>query len=233
MRELAHTVGSPEVTVRRDLNSLARGGLVRRTRGGATVPVWPAYMDTFQPPGTTPSPEELGIASMARELIQPGDAIAIAGGRTTLALALQLVTSLGLTVVTNSLLIAGVLKHAEGIDLLLAGGLLRRPSMELIGPDGIQTLLGLRASTAFLSGDGMTARHGLSCHSFANATGARALAAAANRVVALVDHTGVGREDPFQIAPSSVINDLITGSGAETLALEQMGQAGVRIRLAG
>lgn len=232
VRELARTIGSPDVTVRRDLTTLARGGLVRRTRGGATVSMWPGTIEADESPATPPSHEELAIAYAARELIQTGDTIVIAGGPTTLALALQLVNSVRLTIVTNSLAIAGVFRNAHEIEVHVAGGLLCRPSMELIGLDSSQALRGLRATSAFISADGITARHGLSSSSFAAAGSVRVLASAANRVVGLVDHTKVGTEAPFQMVPCSIINDLITGSGADAVALEQIQEAGVSVRIA-
>ncbi|WP_157871685.1 DeoR/GlpR family DNA-binding transcription regulator, partial [Streptomyces aurantiacus] len=103
VNELTRKLGVSDMTVRRDLDSLARQGVVEKVHGGA-VPVVEA--STHEPGFEAKSGLELtakeDIARAAAVLVAPGTAIALSGGTTTYALAHQLLDVPDLTVVTNS-----------------------------------------------------------------------------------------------------------------------------------
>ena len=233
VRDLALSLGCPEVTVRRDLASMARRGIVRRTRGGATMPRWPQHPDVGFLHDYAPTHTELEMASVARELIRPGDAVVICGAGAALALALQVSTLGGLTVVTNSLRIANALRDADGIDLLVAGGFISRPSLTLMRPEIDGALQGVRTATAFVSAAALTSRHGMTTPSFAEAASTRAAVSTADHLVALVDPAGIGRDYLCQIAPWSAIDLVITAAGCESAELGRLEATGVEIRVAG
>jgi DeoR family fructose operon transcriptional repressor len=60
----------------------------------------------------------------------------------------------------------------------------------------------------------------------------RALAAAAQQVVVLVDHTKIGQETMCQTVPAGRIHTLITDSRANARELEAVREAGVDVRVA-
>jgi hypothetical protein len=97
------------MTVRRDLDALARQGVVEKVHGGA-VPVVEA--SSHEPGFEAKSGLELGakeaIGRAAAALVPPGSAIALAGGTTAFALAHHLLDVPDLTVVTNSVRVADV-----------------------------------------------------------------------------------------------------------------------------
>ena len=90
----------------------------------------------------------------------------------------------------------------------------------------------LRASQAFISGNGFTAGRGLSTPSPIVAAMDRALAGAAQQVVVLVDHTKIGQETMCQTVPAARIDMLITDSNAGSRELEAIAEAGVEVRVA-
>jgi DeoR/GlpR family transcriptional regulator of sugar metabolism len=230
VRDEAKVLGTQERTVRRDLVALAGNGLVRRTRGGAVLPQGFKRESTNR--NQTPAPEDVVIAMAAAELIRPADSIVLGAGGPTLALARELIAVPDLTVITNSLLICEALVDAPGVDLFLTGGSLRRSTMALVGPSAEHSLRGLRASMAFLSGDGLTALHGLSTSNLSVADADRAVAAAARRVVALVPHGRVGRDHLCQIVPCSSLQMVITGAGADIDEVQLIRELGVEVRAA-
>ena len=89
----------------------------------------------------------------------------------------------GLTVVTNSLLVAQALAHANRVEVVMTGGTLRGSNYALVGSGAEQSLQGLRVSRAFLSGSGLTAERGLSTSNMLSASVDRALVQAAAEVV--------------------------------------------------
>lgn len=229
MRDMAKLLGAPEVTVRRDLVALARSGLVRRTHGGAVLPIDDAE---YRPRNETVhrSIAAQAIAAAAKVLIQPGDSVVLGSGEMTLALAQELTNSQELTVITNSLMIIDVLVGNPGVDVLLTGGSIRPARMALAGPFVELTLCGLRASVAFVSGDGLSLQRGLSSRDLTVATADRAMAGAANRIVVLAERSTIGSEALFQVLPCGMIHDVITDANADNDHLRQVENLGIRVQ---
>src|SRR5207249_741195 len=158
----------------------------------------------------------------------PGDSIVLGPGTTTLALARLLVHSPELTVVTNSLLVAQALMEASRVEVILTGGTLRRSIHALVGPAAEESLRALRASQAFISGNGVTAERGLSTPSPVVAAVDRALAAASQQRVVLADNTKLGRETMCQTVPLDRIDALIDVDGARLDLSRQIAEMLVR-----
>src|SRR5258707_13624560 len=136
-------------------------------------------------------------------MVRPGDWILLGPGTTTLALARLLVASPELTVVTNSLLVAQALMEAPRVEVILTGGTLRRSIHALVGPATEESVRALRASQAFISGNGFSADRGLSTPSPVVAATDRAVAGAAQHVVVLADYTKIGEENRCRNGPVS------------------------------
>lgn len=232
LRELARQVEGSEVTVRRDLRQLAADGLLDRRRGGATIAGGLAHEPTYSEKSRVAAAEKAAIAELAVDLIHDGDAIVIGAGTTTQALARRLVRFRGLTVVTNSLLVAAALARARDVEVMMTGGTLRGSIQALVGSDAERALGGMRTSLVFISGNGLTAERGLSTPSAAVASIDRALAAAGDAVVVLADHTKVGVTAMCQTVPPERITRLFTDSGADHGELEALAARGTVVSVA-
>jgi len=230
--EMAEVLGTSEITLRRDLKVMAEEGLLVRTHGGAVLPEGLAHEPTYSEKANRAAAEKHAIALVAARMVRPGDSIVLGPGTTTLALARLLVDFPELTVVTNSLLVAQALMPAGRVEVILTGGTLRRAIHALVGPTTEDSLRTLRASQAFISGNGLTAERGLSTPSPLVAATDRALAAAAQQIVVLADHTKVGHETMCQTVPPDRIATLITDAAADQLELAALREAGVDVRVA-
>ncbi|GAC1645249.1 MAG: DeoR/GlpR family DNA-binding transcription regulator [Candidatus Dormibacteraceae bacterium] len=230
--EMAASLGTTEITLRRDLRAMAKEGLVVRTHGGAVLPAALGHEPSYSEKARQAGAEKAAIARLAVKMIQPGDSILLGPGTTTLALARLLVNSPELTVVTNSLLVAQVLMDAPHVEVILTGGTLRRSIHAVVGPATEEMVRSLRASQAFISGNGFTADRGLSTPSPLVAATDRALAAAAQQVVVLADYTKIGEETMCQTVPAARVHILITDSRARPGDLDAIRAAGVDVRVA-
>lgn len=144
----------------------------------------------------------------------------------------------GLTVVTNSLLVAQALAHANRVEVVMTGGTLRGSNYALVGSGAEQSLQGLRVSRAFLSGSGLTAERGLSTSNMLSASVDRALVQAAAEIVVLADHTKLGTDTMFQTVPTDVITRLVTDEPSAqddraATELQALADQGVQIAVAG
>jgi DeoR/GlpR family transcriptional regulator of sugar metabolism len=230
--EMAERLGTTEITLRRDLRAMAKDGLLVRTHGGAVLPAAFGHEPSYSEKARQAAAEKTAIARLALTMIQPGDSILLGPGTTTLALARLLVTSPELTVVTNSLLVAQALMEAPHVEVIITGGTLRRSIHALVGPAAEDAVRALRASQAFISGNGFTADRGLSTPSPLVAAIDRALASAAQQVVVLADYTKIGEETMCQTVPVARVHTLITDSKASAGDLEAIRAAGVDVRVA-
>jgi DeoR/GlpR family transcriptional regulator of sugar metabolism len=231
--EMTRFLGTSEVTVRRDLRAMAEQGLVVRTHGGALLPDGGlAREPSYTEKATQAGAEKAGIARIAATLIVPGDAVILSPGTTTLALAQLLVPAADLTVVTNSLLVVSALMSAPRVEVILTGGQLRRSIHALVGPTTEESVRPLRVSKTFISGNGLTVARGLSTPHPLVAAADRALAAAAERIIVLADHTKVGVETMCQTVPLERITTLITDSGVSPGQLAALREAGLEVLVA-
>lgn len=238
LRELARVVQTSEVTVRRDVRALEAEGLLDRRHGGAVLPGGFTRESGFPQKSHLATAEKTAIADLAAGLVEEGEAIVVGAGTTTQELARRLARVPGLTVVTNSLLVAQALAHANRVEVVMTGGTLRGSNYALVGSGAEQSLQGLRVSRAFLSGSGLTAERGLSTSNMLSASVDRALVQAAGEVVVLADHSKLGTDTMFQTVPTELITRLVTDEppGHDDRAateLQALADQGVQIAVAG
>ncbi|WP_246151099.1 DeoR/GlpR family DNA-binding transcription regulator [Streptomyces qinzhouensis] len=238
LRELARVVQTSEVTVRRDVRALEAEGLLDRRHGGAVLPGGFTRESGFPQKSLSATAEKTAIADLAASLVGEGEAIVIGAGTTTQELARRLARVPGLTVVTNSLLVAQSLAHANRVEVVMTGGTLRGSNYALVGSGAEQSLQGLRVSRAFLSGSGLTAERGLSTSNMLSASVDRALVQAAAEVVVLADHSKLGADTMFQTVPTDVITRLVTDAPPEhderaATELQALADQGVQIAVTG
>ncbi|WP_199185714.1 DeoR/GlpR family DNA-binding transcription regulator [Streptomyces carminius] len=225
VNELTRRLNVSDMTVRRDLDALARQGVLEKVHGGA-VPVSGA--STHEPGFEAKSALELGakkdIARTAASMVAPGGAIALSGGTTTYALAQHLLDVPELTVVTNSLRVADVFHAAQRADggprgvpagaatVVLTGGV-RTPSDSLVGPVADAAIRSLHFDVLFLGVHGISTRAGLSTPNLAEAETNRRLVRSARRVVVVADHTKWGTVGLSSFASLAEVDTLVTDGG--------------------
>ncbi|MFI5754382.1 DeoR/GlpR family DNA-binding transcription regulator [Streptomyces sp. NPDC051569] len=238
LRELARVVQTSEVTVRRDVRALEAEGLLDRRHGGAVLPGGLTRESGFPQKSHLATAEKTAIADLAASFVEEGEAVVVGAGTTTQELARRLARIPGLTVVTNSLLVAQALAHANRVEVVMTGGTLRGSNYALVGSGAEQSLQGLRVSRAFLSGSGLTAERGLSTSNMLSASVDRALVQAAAEVVVLADHTKLGTDTMFQTVPTELISRLVTDEppahdDRAATQLQALADQGVQIAVAG
>lgn len=241
VNELTRRLGVSDMTVRRDLDALARQGVLEKVHGGA-VPVVEA--STHEPGFEAKSGLELtakeDIARAAAEFVAPGTAIALSGGTTTYALAQQLLDVPDLTVVTNSVRVADVFHSAQRVSgqrqgaatVVLTGGV-RTPSDSLVGPVADQAIAALHFDVLFLGVHGISVEAGLSTPNLAEAETNRRLVQSARRVVVVADHTKWGTVGLSSFAALEQVDTLVTDAGLPAEARAEISEHLSRLVVAG
>jgi len=237
VNELTRRLNVSDMTVRRDLDALARQGALEKVHGGA-VPL--AEASTHEPGFEAKSSLELSakadIARAAADMVQPGSAIALTGGTTTYALAQLLTDVPELTVVTNSMRVADVFHAAQrgsgtgggaprpgAATVVLTGGV-RTPSDSLVGPVADAAVHSLHFDLLFLGVHGISAEAGLSTPNLAEAETNRRFVGSARRVVVVADHTKWGTVGLSSFASLEQVDTLVTDAGLPPAARAEIRQ---------
>jgi DeoR/GlpR family transcriptional regulator of sugar metabolism len=214
--DLVDSLGVSDMTVRRDIEALARRGLVARVHGGATaVTARSAEEPGFAAKSSLQTAQKDAIARAAAALVEPGASVAVSGGTTTYAVARELRQVPDLTVVTNSVPVAELLHrellHQErnGPAVVLTGGE-RTPSDALVGPVAVAALRTLHVDWLFLGVHGVDGRAGFTTPNLVEAETNRALIASARRVVVAADSSKWGVVGLSSIARLDEVDVLVT-----------------------
>ena len=119
-------------TIRRDLNQLYELGLVQRVHGGAVI------KDSVENLGygarkILMAAEKAEIARITAEIIPDNSSIFINIGTTTERVAEFLVDHNDMLVITNNINVASTLWPSRGIEVMIAGGTIRRSDGGIVG----------------------------------------------------------------------------------------------------
>ncbi|MCX4511452.1 DeoR/GlpR family DNA-binding transcription regulator [Streptomyces sp. NBC_01619] len=218
-------------TIRRDLKTLDRAGLVRRVHGGAI----PAGRLDFEPDlaerESTAADEKDRIAHAALAELPEDGSVILDAGSTVARLAAAFPLECSLTVVTHALPAAARLADHPGIDLHLVGGRVRHRTRAAVDAWALRAYGEIRADVVFLGTNGFSAGSGLTTPDLAEAAVKRAVVAAARRVVLLADSAKYGEEHFARFAGLADVDLLITDSGLspeDAAAVEAAGTEVVR-----
>lgn len=213
--DLSDLYGVTTETVRRDLASLDRAGIIRRVHGGAV----PASALTAIEVGTAErehsrTGEKERIGKIALNHLPPvGGSVLIDAGTTTARVAAHLPADCDLVVITNSIPVAARVSGFGGARLHLLGGRVRGITQAAVGDDAMRVLNSMRVDVAFIGTNGISLRHGLSTPDSDEAAIKRAMVEAAHQVVVVADSSKVGREDLISFASIDRVDILITDTG--------------------
>jgi DeoR family transcriptional regulator, fructose operon transcriptional repressor len=220
------------VTIRKDLSELEGRGLLHRTHGGATWAHRSLFNPSFREKVYLQQAEKQAIARAALSLIEEGDSLILDAGSTTQTLARAMKKRFrNLFVVTNSTPIALELSET-GWEILLLGGQVRHHSMALIGPATVRALETYHVDKAFMCATGVSVRHGYTTPNDLEAQTKRAMIAAAETVIALVDSSKLGRTTLSCFAQGTEIQHLITDWNTDPEQLEAFQQQKIVVTVA-
>ncbi len=220
------------VTIRKDLSELETRGLLHRTHGGATWAHRSLFNPSFREKVYLQQAEKQAIAGAALRLIEEGDSLILDAGSTTQTLARVIKKRFRhLHVITNSTPIALELADT-GWEILLLGGQVRHHSMALIGPATVRALETYHADKAFMCATGVSLRHGYTTPNDLEAQTKRAMIAAVDRVIAVVDSSKLGRATLSSFAEPDRVSLLLTDWNAPKDFLTAMAGQGLPVTVA-
>lgn len=226
---LADTLHVTAETIRRDLTTLERAGVLRRVHGGAI----PVERIGFEPALATRDSvlieEKERIAKAALAEVPDEGAVILDAGTTTARLAQALPVDRELTVVVNSPVIATMLGTRPNLNVLLLGGRLRGRTLATVDDWALRPLADMYVDVAFIGTNGLSVERGLTTPDPAEAAVKRAMINSARRAVVLADHTKIGNDYLARFGTLADLDLLITDAGLDDDLVTDVEAAGLRV----
>ena len=244
---LCSLLSASRETIRRDLETMEAQGLLRRIRGGA-MKLEPSKTDSQMPGVPVQEKNESlqyasfdkrqkqhflnkeKVARKAAEYISEGQAIALDSGTTALELARVIKHRFhSLTVVTNSLPVAAELADAEGITLVLTGGIYN--SDEKAFTSDLATLIFSRINIdiLFLTTCGISVERGITYQRVDEIIVQDRMMEASGKTIVIADSSKIGVNSLVRMCGIDRISMIITDSNAPAEQTKALEQAGVQV----
>ncbi len=144
VEELARELKVSTMTIRRDLVKLEESGRIERCHGGAVAKQEVSYEDKQ----VQNQREKNKIADRCAGLVSPGDTVFLDAGTTTYEIAKRICNIQGITIVTNDLEIAQIVKQG-GAELFVCGGWVQKSTGSMLGYYATGFLLDFRFDAGF------------------------------------------------------------------------------------
>jgi DeoR/GlpR family transcriptional regulator of sugar metabolism len=211
-QELAQITGVSTMTIRRDVNALARERRAIKTLGGVQdsgVALW--YETDIRSRLHVNLPEKTAIATRALELITTQQTLFLDGSTTCIQLAKKIAAHRrDLTIVTNSVLICLELGGTGSNRVLCLGGELDPQSACFVGAASQEAARHYFVDLAFVSTKGLQPTEGTFESSLATIQIKRIIAKQCAKLVLLVDHSKFGQHALSKVLDLSQIGEVIT-----------------------
>ena len=208
--ELTEVAGASLMTVHRDLDELARKGLLRKFHGGVSAQPSSVFESSSAYRLNVQSEHKEALAAETLRRIDSGMSIMLDTSSTNVFLARLIARRepMQLTVITNYLPILQTLRGCEGVDLIVIGGRYNPNHDAFFGMDAVAMADSLRVNLAVLSTSAMTPEE--TYHQDQDiVTMKRAMMAAADQRILLMDPTKIERTALHRLAPSSAFDELL------------------------
>ncbi|MBC1459051.1 DeoR/GlpR family DNA-binding transcription regulator [Listeria newyorkensis] len=228
VNELARHFKVHEVTIRRDLTTLEDEKKLKRTHGGVMIEEKIISEPDFQKREEVQYEEKQRIASYASSLIKDGDTIILDSGTTTGHIARAIQARTKLTVITNDINVATILRHSS-IKVIVTGGVLYPETYMLNGMITEETLRNLHVHKAFVTTPAIDLEKGLMHYDEYLVPAKVQMLHSATEVFLVTDHTKFGRISLYKYADFADISSIITGNELDSSLKERFSEKGLII----
>lgn len=220
--DLCNMLDTSEATVRRDLETLEREGVLERTHGGAILSQRMITEPEYRQRAQHHPEEKRSIGALAASLIEDGDIVFINSGTTTTQVIQQIRGDAEITVFTNN--VNAALEMGEpGFHHYLVGGEYQSRSKSLAGRFAMENLKQVYANKAILGVDGISLKHGCTVPTNGEAEVVRQMIdRTMGKIIVVADHSKWGVVSNFQIAAIDEVDILVTDEALDKSAFESL-----------
>lgn len=214
---------SPQ-TIRKDLNELCDRQLLQRIHGGAIVGSGIENVSYEARRLLAPAAKQ-AIGRRAAMLIPNNCSLLINIGTTTEQVAHSLSGHRGLLVITNNINAVTIMKGYLGVELIIAGGQVRRSDGGIVGDAAVEFINQFKADYAVIGVSAIDEDGSLLDYDFREVRVAQAIIKNARHVILVTDAMKLRRTAPIRIGHISQIATIVTDQPLPS-SLEEICTAG-------
>jgi DeoR family glycerol-3-phosphate regulon repressor len=196
-------------TIRKDLNDLCDQRSLTRIHGGAIIASGVENL-AYEARRFVAAEEKKAIGAAAAALIPNGCSLFINIGTTTEEVASALTSHEDLLVITNNLNVAMLLYRHPRIEVIVAGGAVRRADGAVIGSTAISQIGQFKVDYAIIGASAIDEEGALLDFDYREVQASQAIIANARSVMLVADSTKFRRSAPVRIAHISQIQTFVT-----------------------
>lgn len=231
VEELSERFGVAVQTIRRDLAQLAQSGQLERVHGGAVPSTGLRNLDYMRrQKSNADGKSRIGQACAAK--IPDGATVFVNIGTTTEAVARELMRHRNLLIVTNSLNSANILAANPEIDIIVAGGSLRRTDGGLLGNLTTQVVDLFKFDFAVISCAAIDDDGDLLDLDLKEVDATRAIIRQSKSTFVVADHTKIGQSAPGKIGSLENAHTLFTDAPLPSALAAKCDRFETRVQLA-
>jgi DeoR family transcriptional regulator of aga operon len=235
IQDLARQLGVSEVTIRNDVDILARAGGIRRVRGGAMRVVEAVPEVVYEARVSSHQREKRAIGLAAVEMLSSGDSVILDVGTTAMAVADAIADRqdlINLTVFTPGINIALALERAiPRIEVVVTGGVLRPQQHSLVGPTSTLLLDQIRASFGFIGCNGIDPSHGIVGLSLQDTALKQAILRASRTSIIITDASKFSQTSLVRVCGFEDVDMILTAGKPDAVSVEAVREAGTEVRI--
>ncbi len=227
--ELSSILNISKITIRRDLDYLAKEKKIIKTYGGAVIQSAKDYEPPYMIRSLKMIEQKKAIGKLAVFLIPENSLIFIDVGTTLLELAKNLPTDKNISVITNWIPIAEELGKKMFSNLFLLGGKVNCREMSIIGNYPLQLLDNFNIEICFIGVGGISIDQGLTDYTLEEIEIKKQIIQRAEKRIVLADHKKFNQLAPIKICDLSDIDTIITSEGLKDKDRIEIEKYGVEV----
>ncbi len=230
--ELATRFDVTPQTIRKDLNDLCDQRLLTRTHGGALLSSGVENV-AYEARRQLATVEKQLIGARAAELVPNDCSLFVNIGTTTEEVARSMVNHTGLLVITNNIHVATILMPSPKIDVIVAGGVVRRTDGGIVGEAAVDFIGQFKVDYAVIGVSAIDDDGSLLDFDYREVRAAQAIIANARNVILVSDAMKFTRSAPVRIGHISQVDSFVTDQPPPDAIIDICRHNGVTIEVAG
>lgn len=220
-------VVSPQ-TIRKDLKDLCDRHFLQRVHGGAVV-VSGIENVGYESRRVLATEAKGAIGLKAASLIPDNCSLFINIGTTTEQVAMALRSHRGLLAITNNINVAEILRESLGVELIVAGGIVRRSDGGIVGEAAVDFIRQFKVDFAIVGVSAIDEDGSLLDYDFREVQVSQAIISNARKVMLVADVMKMTRTAPVRIGHISQVDFFVTDKPPKGLLSEVCAENDVRI----
>ncbi len=208
VEKLSHIFKVSAQTIRKDLNELCEKQLLQRIHGGAIVGSGIENV-SYEARRLLAPESKKAIGQTAAQLIPDNSSLLLNIGTTTEQVAHSLCNHRGLLVITNNINAVEIMKNFLGIELIIAGGQVRRSDGGIIGVATVDFIDQFKVDYAVIGVSAIDEDGSLLDYDYREVRVAQAIIKNARKVILVADSMKLERSAPIRIGHISQIHTLV------------------------